>query len=164
MRRPMLVGLLLVVAMMLVAADVGDLLFVQVRDTELRSGPGFLAAIEQELTFGDEVSYVSERAGWYEVTASATGATGWVHAGAVEANRSTQIQLQGEKTSRTVTSREVALAGRGFNENLEVEYGAENEIDFGPVDELEAVAVNPREIVAFISDASLRIDFLQEAE
>ena len=164
MRRTLLVGILTFVALVVVAFEVGDLLFVQVRDTELRSGPGFLSPIQERLGFGSEVAYVGERAGWMQVTVAESGASGWVHATAVEQNRSTQMALRGEQTTRTVTSREVALAGRGFSENLEDEYRGQHELDFDAVDELEQEQVDPGSIVSFIREAGLREDFLTEAE
>lgn len=164
MRRAILAGSLVLVAVVAVAIEVGDLLFVQVRDTELRSSPGFLSPIELRLSFGDQVSYLDERSGWIEVTLPNTETTGWIHAGALEENRSTQMQLEGESTTRTVTSREVALAGRGFSENLEDEYGEQKDLDFARVDELESDEVDPQAIVSFVEEAGLRVDFLQEAE
>ena len=164
MRRALLAGSLIVIALAAVAVEAGDLLFVQVRDTELRSSPGFLSPIDRRLSFGDQVRYVDERSGWMQVALPEADVIGWIHAGALEENRSTQMQLQGESTTRTVTSREVALAGRGFSENLEDEYGAQKSLDFAPVDELEADAVDPQEIVSFVEEAGLRIDFLQGAE
>ena len=164
MRRTLLVSALIVTSLVVVAFDAGDPLFVQVRETELRATPGFLSQIEQRLEFGEEVSYLDERSGWMQVTVVSSGATGWIHATAVKENRSTQIQLEGERTTRTVTSREVALAGRGFSENLEDEYGNQKALDFSRVDELEAASVDPTEIIGFVQDAELREDFLTEAQ
>ena len=163
MRRIVLVGGLAAVALLAVALEAGDRLFVQVRATELRAAPGFLSSIEERLGFGDEVDFLVERSGWMQVTVSETGVTGWVHATSVRENRATAMQLQGEQTTRTVTSREVALAGRGFSENLENEYGNRREVDFSRVDELEAQVFDPSEIVLFVRDAGLREDFLTEA-
>ena len=163
MRTVLLVTLMLV-ALFVFAVDAGDPLFVQVRDTELRSGPGFLSPIQDRLGFGQELEYVAERSGWMQVIATETGVTGWVHAAAAKENRATEMQLQGEQTARTVTSREVALAGRGFSENIEGEYGNQNRVDFSRVDELETRRVDPEEIVSFVTEASLREDFLKEAE
>jgi hypothetical protein len=164
MRRGLLVGAFVIVALCVVAVEAGDLLYVQVRDTELRATPGFLSTIEERLSFGSEVSFLASRSGWVQVTVVETGKTGWVHATSVEEDRTTQIQLEGESTTRTVSSREVALAGRGFNETLEHEYGESRSLDFAPVDALEARSFDPVDIVGFVRDARLREDFLQEVE
>ena len=164
MRRTLMVGMLAVVALFVVALEAGDPLFVQVRDTELRASPGFLSAIQEKLEFGAEVAYLAGRSGWMQVTAAGSGVTGWVHATSLEQNRTTQMQLQGERTSRTVSSREIALAGRGFSENLENEYGEQQELDFSPVDALEERRVDPNEIISFVQDGGLREDFLEEAD
>ncbi|MEE8441365.1 MAG: SH3 domain-containing protein [Spirochaetia bacterium] len=164
MRRSLLVVALVLVALLVVAVEAGDSLFVQVRESELRSAPGFLSQIVEKLTLGDEVSYVGSRAGWYQVTFAATGQSGWIHEGSVRENKQTTLQLAGEGTTRTVSSREIALAGRGFSESMEGSYGADNQLDFSAVDDLEARRIGPEEIVAFVLEASLRQDILQPAE
>ncbi|MBU8913827.1 MAG: SH3 domain-containing protein [Spirochaetales bacterium] len=164
MRRSLLVIALIFAALMVVALEADDSLFVQVRESELRSAPGFLSQIVEKLSLGDELSYVGERAGWYQVTLPATDQSGWIHEGSVRENKETTLQLAGEGTTRTVSSREIALAGRGFSENMEGEYESGNELDFSAVDDLEARRVGPEEIVAFVLEASLRQDILQPAE
>jgi len=163
MRRSLLVVALVFVALLVVAVEAGDSLFVQVRDSELRSAPGFLSTIVARLTLGDEVSYTESRAGWYQVTLTETGEAGWIHEGSVRENKQTTLQLAGEGTTRTVSSREIALAGRGFSESMEGEYESGNSLDFGAVDDLESMRVGPEEIVAFVLEASLRQDILQPA-
>jgi len=163
MRRTILAALFACVALLVVAVDAGDSLFIQVRESELRSAPGFLSQIVAELTLGDELTFAAERAGWYQVSLIETGEAGWVHGGSVRENKETTLQLAGEGTTRTVSSREIALAGRGFSQNMEGEYGAENDLDFSKVDELEARRVNPQEIVDFVLEGKLRQDILQPA-
>lgn len=164
MRRSLLVVALTLVALFVVAIEAGESLFVQVRESELRSAPGFLSQIVENLALGDELSYVGSRGGWFEVTFTATGESGWIHEGSVRENKQTSLQLAGEGTTRTVSSREIALAGRGFSQDMEGSYGADNQLDFSVVDDLEARRVAPQEIVAFVLDASLRQDILQPAE
>lgn len=154
----------LIVAGIAGALEAGDSLFVTVRSTELRSSPGFLSQIVEVAPFGSELSYLESAGDWHRVVAPESGAEGWLHATSVRENGSTQLQLEGERTTRTVTSREIALAGRGFNENLEDEFGAERELNFAPVDDLEARAMDPALIAAFVREARLREDFLVEAE
>ena len=161
MRRTLIAaGLLLLVALVVVALDAGDILFVQVRDAELRSSPGFLSTIVSRLEFGDEVSYQETRSGFIQVSIDDGQTSGWIHEGAIAENKTTDLQLQGESTTRQVTSREIALAGRGFSETLEDEYGTDNDLDFAAVDDLEAFRIDPQEMVGFVEDAQLRLDFL----
>jgi len=164
MRRSLLVIALMIVALLVFALEASDSLFVQVRESELRSAPGFLSQIVVKLSLGDEVSYVGERAGWYQVTLTESGQGGWIHAGSVRENKQTTLQLAGEGTTRTVSSREIALAGRGFSESMEGSYGSDNQLDFSAVDDLEGRRIGPEEIVAFVLDGSLRQDILQPAE
>ena len=161
MRRSFLVAALIFTALLVIAVESGDSLFVQVRQSELRSAPGFLSTIVSRLELGDELTYLESRSGWYQVTLPSTGQSGWIHEGSVRENKQTTLQLAGEGTTRTVTSREIALAGRGFSENMEGEYGSENDLDFGAVDALEGRRVDPQHIVDFVLEADLRQDILQ---
>lgn len=163
MRRTMLVALFACAALLVVAVEAGDSLFVQVRESELRTSPGFLSQIVARLSLGDELAYAASRPGWFQVTIVSTGESGWVHEGSVRENKQTTLQLAGEGTTRTVSSREIALAGRGFSENMEGEYGSENQLDFAKVDDLEARRISPEIIVDFVLEGSLRQDILQPA-
>jgi len=163
MRRVILVIALTFVALMVVTLEAGDSLFVQVRESELRLAPGFLSQIVEQLSLGDEVVYVGSRPGWFQVTFTETGQGGWIHEGSVRENKHTTLQLAGEGTTRTVSSREIALAGRGFSQDMEGSYGSDNELDFSVVDDLEARRIGPEEIVAFVLEANLRQDILMPA-
>ena len=160
MRRAILTTAFVLVALLVVAIEAGDPLFIQVRDSELRAAPGFLSPIVARLEFGDALSYVSDRAGWYQVSTLDSGASGWIHGGAVRENRETTLQQAGEGTTRTVTAREIALAGRGFSQELERTYSEDRGLDFGKVDELEAKLINPNEILEFVEIGRLRTDIL----
>lgn len=163
MRRSILVVALVFVALLVAALEAGGSLFVQVRESELRSAPGFLSQIVAKLELGDELQYNESRADWFEVTVVPSGETGWIHEGSVRENKQTTLQLAGDGSTRTVTSREIALAGRGFSESMEGEYGAEEDLDFSAVDALEAQRIDPGQIVEFVLDADLRQDILQPA-
>lgn len=159
-RRVLLVGVWAIIGVIAVALEAGDTLFVQVRETELRSGPGFLSSIVARLEFGTEVIYEESRSGFARVALADGSLAGWVHESATRENRTTDLQLQGEAGPRPVSSREIALAGRGFSESLENEYGEEQDLDFAAVDRLEQRVIDPVEMVGFVQDADLRVDFL----
>ena len=160
MRRAILTTAFVLVALIVVAIEAGDPLFIQVRDSELRRTPGFLSPIVAQLEFGDALSYVSDRSGWYQVTILENGSSGWVHGGAVRENRETTLQQAGEGATRTVTAREIALAGRGFSQELERTYSEDRGLDFGKVDDLEAQFIDPNEILSFVEIGHLRTAIL----
>lgn len=167
--RTLRVALLLVAGTLIAAyaADAGDPLFVQVKQTPLRTSPSFLAPTLDTLEYGAAVTYRSARGDWYEVTPTdaTDGPVGWIFSDAVERDGSTEVVLQSERVERrTVTSREVALAGRGFSENLEQEYAAQEELDFDQVDAIESRVIDGARVISFIEEASLRRDFLEEVE
>ena len=164
MRRLIAAVLVLVVAAVVLSLAAGDPLFVQVRQTEVRSLPGFLSPIVERVDFGTELSYLADRSGWFQVTVVASGATGWVHQGGLQENKQAEVQLQGQSGTRMLTSREIALAGRGFSENLEHEFARQKDLGFADVDSLEARVVDPEQIIAFIQTGRLREDILRGVE
>ncbi|MFP4550415.1 MAG: SH3 domain-containing protein [Spirochaetales bacterium] len=166
--RTLQIALLLVGGVLLgaFAVDVGDKLFVQVQTTPLRTSPSFLAPTEITLEYGTPLRFRGSRGDWYQVARTGDDETvGWIFSDAVERDGSAEVVLQGERVERrNVTSREVALAGRGFSENLEQEYGEGQELDFEQVDAIEARVIDGERISLFIEEARLRRDFLEEVE
>lgn len=156
MRRVVIVVVLVFAALTVIAIDAGDPLFITVRETELRSAPGFLSKIVSRLSYGDELSYTSSRSGWHEITVVETEETGWIHEGSVRENATSQL-AGAEGATRTVSSREIALAGRGFSKELEDGYSSEKGLSFKPVDDLEAFRIDPEVLSEFLAEADLAL-------
>jgi uncharacterized protein YgiM (DUF1202 family) len=120
--------------------------------------------VEASLEYGDGVTFLADQSGWYQIELS-DGQIGWIFSDAVDENRTADIVLQGERQERrTVTSREIALAGRGFSENLEQELSEDQKVDFSAVDELERRSIGSDQLIAFLTEAELRLDALEAAE
>jgi len=101
------------------AAGAGQALSVQVKAAQLRNGPSFLAPVVAVLDYGTRVEVVTEQNGWTQVQAAAGG--GWVHASALTAK---SLSLAAGKTTAVKDARsdELALAGKGFNREVEAQY------------------------------------------
>lgn len=130
-------------------------LSIQVREAEMRSNPSYLSGIVTTLSYGDRVRVLEEGSGWYRV--SFEGDTGWVHNSAVTEER---IVLEGgqEDVETGATDTEVALAGRGFNEEVESRYQSEQGLDYSKIDEIEASYDFSREELAeFMQSGGLEI-------
>ena len=152
---------LLFLSSALFAVSPGETLAVSVRDGQLRSTPGFLSPIEAAVVYGDEVRVLEVRGDWARVRAGATGDEGWIHTSSILAPR--DMHLAGAETRDSgTTSREIALAGRGFSEQVEREYEEQQSLDFGPVDEMERLLLQPAELGEFLGEIGAGID--QEAE
>lgn len=126
---------------------------IKVKDTKVRSGPKFYANSIYSAKRGEQLTKVAAQQDWYQVQ-TPSGKTGWVHSSAVETKK---LKLSsGEWVETEVSPDEVALAGKGFNQEVEAEYRKNHpELDFGPVDRMEALVITEEEMVAFLKEGKL---------
>ena len=105
---------------------------VQVRKADIRETPSFLGKVLTSLSYGEKVTVQSENGAWMQVSSS--GQSGWVHNSAL--TRKTVVMKSGEGAQTTASSGEMALAGKGFNSDVEAQFKAGHEdIDFSWVDQ-----------------------------
>lgn len=144
----------LLLAVVAVAA-VGEEMSVTVRETQLRENPVFLGRVLELLSYADRVEVLEEQGPWYRVEAS-SGRSGWVHSSALTTKRIVlQAADSGAETGASGT--EVALAGRGFNEEVENRYKDEQNLDFSKVDRMEGFEYSPEVLLAFLEEGGLEI-------
>ena len=140
----------------LFAISVGDDLAVSVRQGELRSAPGFLSRIDARLTYGEAVTVLGVQGDWTRVRVESTGDEGWMHASAVLPPREMNLADAGSRDSGA-SSDEIALAGRGFSEQIEREYEEQESLDFGPVDDMEDLLLPVSELGDFLGAVGAEI-------
>jgi Bacterial SH3 domain len=146
---------------------------VTVKQTSVRSDHQFFAPTLATAHFTERLEVLGEEQGWYRVRYGAV--TGWVHSSAVsEAGRgggaapgalsgvgSALGVLAGRapepaSTNKGYTEDEVALAGKGFNQNVEEQYRSRYpRADFSAVDKLERLHAGSDEIRKFASAGHL---------
>ncbi len=142
---------LVLAAAVLFLADVGraDTLNIQVRKGKLRQQPSFLGKIVAEVSYGDSLRILREQGEWVMGQTDA-GTAGWIHVSALTDDKIVLAAGQGE-VSTGASSDELALAGKGFNAQVEAEFRAQNrEIDFTWVDRMEKFTVSPEEMAGFL--------------
>jgi uncharacterized protein YgiM (DUF1202 family) len=126
---------------------------VQVKETKVRATPSFLGKILSTLGYGERVKVLEEKRGWSRV--EIPSGSGWVSSSALTKKR---IVLQaGAKDVQTgASSSEVALAGKGFNEQVEEQYKKDSNLDYAWVDRMEETFVfSPEELVSFLQEGNL---------
>jgi len=134
----------------------GDRVAVSVREDELRSVPGFLSAIEARVAYGESVTVLALQGGWVRVRVDSSGTEGWLHETSVLPPR--EMNLEGStRGDGAASTREIALAGRGFSEQVEREYEEQQALDFGAVNEMEALLVPTSVLGEFLSAAGAGI-------
>jgi uncharacterized protein YgiM (DUF1202 family) len=153
-KRP--IPLILISALLILAVTqlVAETLTVKVRSTSLRSAPKFYAASVQALQAGDKVEKISTQDGWIQVRTSG-GAVGWVHSSAVAVPKfDLMASNQGPKTQASAD--EIALAGKGFNKQVEENYRAKHgELSFVWVDKMLKIEISAAMVEAFLKAGRL---------
>ncbi len=127
---------------------------VSVKETPLRSTPTFLGKIVTVLQYTDRVEVLEERSGWARVSLS--GTQGWVHMSALS-KKKIVLQAGDSDVQQSASSSEVALAGKGFNEQVEAEYKQQNNLDYTMVDRMEQFTVSTEEILLFVEQGALNL-------
>ncbi len=146
---PLLLPLLAVAAL---AAS--QMMSVQVRSGQLRSKPSFLGQVQGSVAYGDRLEVLDSRGPWLQVKGEA--GQGWIHSSALSEKK---IALKsGDKDAATGASGdELALAGKGFNDEVEAEYRAGNpKLDYGWVDRMEKFKVDAAAAQRFLKEGGVQ--------
>lgn len=125
-------------------------LTVQVRTGPIRESPSFLGRVLGSAGYGDRVELVETRTPWMRVRHGSL--EGWMHESALTTRRLTMQAGEGD-AEVTATAEELALAGKGFTEEVEAEFRIRNrEVDFAWVDRMETFGVGEAEMRAFLNE------------
>ncbi len=151
---PGLMSAFLVLFLLVLGAGLGfsDELSVQVRETRVREEPRSLAAEVGRLSYGDRVQVLDERRDW--VLVGFRGIEGWVNRSAVT-TKEIVLEASDRDIEERATDREVALAGRGFNKDVEEQYRRDTGLSYAKIDELEARGEEPEELARFLEEGGL---------
>ena len=98
-------------------ASRGGTMYVAIKSVALKSSTGFFASNRGTLSYGSRVTVLQVSGRFVEVrSATNSSLTGWTQT----SNLSARQVVAGAGT--TATAREVALAGKGFNQEVEASY------------------------------------------
>ena len=127
---------------------------VQVRDGQLRATPSFLGTVVGAVNYGDQVDVQQQQGDWMEVNFK--GQKGWMHNSALT-TKAISIGGGGKDAQMKASGKEVALAGKGFNAEVEAQYrkGHQN-ANYPAVDQMERVQIAPQEMVVFLDQGGLK--------
>jgi uncharacterized protein YgiM (DUF1202 family) len=126
---------------------------IQVRKAEIRETPSFLGKVVTELAYGDKVSVAQPQGAWMRVTFA--NQSGWVHTSALTTKNIVMKAGDGAQTS--ASSGEMALAGKGFNSDVEAKFKADHKnIDFTTVDRMEKIRIPTSALQKFADAGGLK--------
>jgi len=138
----------------LIAAGVmaAETLKVTVKTTKLRKSPKFYAPSVATLNYGDTIQKLDQQGDWIQGLTTA-GLQGWVHGSAVE---EPSFSLTARRTQGTgTTADEVALAGKGFNEQVEESYQKTSNLDYTWVDRMGRISISEKDMEQFFKEGKL---------
>ena len=146
--------LLLALLVVFVAIALAETLVVKVKTTNLRKEPVFYASTVAVLKAGDSVEKLSSQGGWYKVR-TPQGMEGWLHSSAVQTKKFS-LSAMDKSVKPGATAEEVALAGKGFNKQVEGKYKANNPgISFAKVDQMLKLKVSSAQLKDFLKKGKL---------
>lgn len=160
MRRTIAIAMLLLAAVAVFAADPLPERSVVVKETAVRDKPSFTGKLIGKLLYTDRVQVVEMPAGssWAKVRLAAKKLEGWVHVSALAKDEKPVVKAGQENVAAGASGSEVALAGKGFNEEVEAAYRKEPNLNYTAVDAMEAYMVAPAALEEFIVRGGLTVE------
>jgi hypothetical protein len=132
----------------------GEQFSVQVRDGQVRNKPSFLGSVVATVHYGDRLSSLQVKDSWVEVKAGAT--SGWMHISSLT-DKEIILNANAQQVKQAASSDELALAGKGFNKQVESEFRRQNRhANFAGVDQMEKYRVSQKEMEQFLKEGELR--------
>lgn len=129
----------------------GGTAWVSVKSVSLKSSTGFFASNRGNVAYGDQVTVLQVSGKWAEVQSSAnTGLSGWIATANLSAKR-----IVATGNTNTATASEVALAGKGFSQEVENEYKAAGTMNYAAVDWTEQIVIPDDDLLRFINEGHL---------
>ncbi len=128
---------------------------VQVKEGRLRSSPSFLGSIVGPVRYGDRVQTIGKRGDWIDVKSS-SALSGWIHESALT-SKQVVLSSAGGAVSSSANGQEIALAGKGFNADVERQYRANNaRIDYAWVDRMEGYKISREQMISFLDEGKVK--------
>ncbi|HUV06579.1 MAG TPA: SH3 domain-containing protein [Spirochaetia bacterium] len=132
-----------------------EMMSVTVKETQVRSTPSFMGKILANLAYGDRVQIVEKAKSWAKVLIPGGKGDGWVSLSALTEKR-VVLKAGSQDVDKTASSGEVALAGKGFNADVEAKYKKDKNLDYTWIDRMEQFKIPPDQLVSFLTAGGLK--------
>jgi hypothetical protein len=126
---------------------------VQVREVEVKSQPNYLSSSVGKVNYGTKVETGEEQGSWVRISEP----SGWIPKSSVT-KHSVKVDADKKYAGKEVSHDETALAGKGFNPQVEAEYKKQNPnmtAAYEKVDWMEKIAIPLPELNAFAAAGKL---------
>ena len=123
--------------------------WIAVRSATLKSSTWFFASSRGTLALGAQVTVLQVDGNNAEVRSSTNSSlSGWTSVSNLSAR-------QIVSSSSSASASEVALAGKGFNQEVEDSYKRGGQLNYSAVDDTEKITVSQSELLQFVRDGRL---------
>jgi len=137
-------------------AQAGKMVKVKVQKSTIYQQPRFYSKVVASVSFGDQLEMLDELKGWTQVKFQEK--KGWIHKSSLTSARFNLGTIFVGSPSSSATYDEVALAGKGFNPQVEGGYKQSHpEMNYALVDEIETYDVESESLYEFIRQGGLKI-------
>jgi hypothetical protein len=147
----------IVIVVILVSAGVlyaADTVRVITRENAIRLESNFISPVKVKVRYNDPLTVRTVKGDWLLVTFK--GTSGWIHKSAVTARTASLSGSYGSR-GKGASADEVALAGKGFNPQVEASYKNRHPgLQFQTVDTIEHFQVPPENLQDFMRKGGLR--------
>jgi SH3-like domain-containing protein len=125
-------------------------MYVTAKTIEVKSSTSFFADTLGSLAYGAPVSVLQEYGKWAQIKSTEPpGLSGWVAVASLTAKRI----IVGSSTS--ASANEIALAGKGFNQEVENAYRQNGTLNYEAIDDMEAIRIPNRQLFSFLQEGRL---------
>ena len=125
------------------------------KQNAIRTSCKFFSPVKATVRYNDMLEIISKEGDWFQVRFK--GVQGCIHKSAIQKKSLSLAKLTGSQGKGT-SGDEVALAGKGFNPQVEAAYKNKNpELNFSAVDRVESYRISDSEIMQFIQKGKLNL-------
>lgn len=125
------------------------------KENAIRTDCRFFSVVKSKIKYNDEVEILSQSGDWFKVIFG--NVKGCIHKSAIKKNEFSLTGLMGTGT-RSTSSDEVALAGKGFNPQVESSYKQKHpDLNFTLVDEIEGYSLSEIQLKNFLTEGGLKL-------
>jgi hypothetical protein len=135
----------------------GNMMSVQIKKGVMRSTPSYLGKPVKNISYGKQVEVLGKKGKWINVAYGSR--KGWMNEAALTSKKII-MKAGASDAALAASSNEVALAGKGFNKQVESKYKSDNpnsKKNYREVDRLEKKRVSQREIQRFMKAGQLKL-------
>jgi SH3-like domain-containing protein len=129
---------------------VGKTMYVTAKTIEVKTSTAFFAESLGSLAYGAPVSILQEYGKWVQVKSSEPPEiSGWIATASLTSKRI----ISGSSTS--ASANEIALAGKGFNQEVENAYRQSGTLNYAAIDNMEEINIPNRQLFSFLQEGRL---------